>query len=135
MMYTQSDIDILARTLLGEAEGETYRGKVAVAWVVVNRVMQPRFPAVVAAVCLQPRQFSCWNRGSPRLPVMLKARPIEGSMFAECLEVAASVIREELPDPTNGADHYFNPDLAAPAWGKVMTDEIEIGRHRFGKVG
>jgi spore germination cell wall hydrolase CwlJ-like protein len=38
MAVTERDRDILARTLWGEARGETLAGQIAVAWTIRNRV-------------------------------------------------------------------------------------------------
>ena len=42
MTVTTRDIDILVRTVYGEARGESALGKLAVAWVVVNRAREYR---------------------------------------------------------------------------------------------
>ena len=42
------DAYLLARVVYGEARGESYRGKVAVAAVVLNRVESPDFPNTIA---------------------------------------------------------------------------------------
>ncbi len=42
MTVTTRDIDILARTVYGEARGESELDKLAVAWVVVNRAREYR---------------------------------------------------------------------------------------------
>ena len=36
-------LDLLARTVWGEARGECFRGKLAVAWVARNRAEHPRW--------------------------------------------------------------------------------------------
>ena len=66
------DIDTLARTIYGEARGESRQGKIAVACVILNRVKRKKMcgwreingykVATVAATCLKPWQFSCWNK-------------------------------------------------------------------------
>ena len=62
-----TNIDTLARTIFGEARGEPYLGKVAVANVVMNRValadQHPPFGLGSAAYRMYERawQFSCWN--------------------------------------------------------------------------
>lgn len=57
------DLDILTRTLWGEARGEREEGKIAVAHVIFNRVRSERFKPVttVAKACMQRDQFSCWD--------------------------------------------------------------------------
>lgn len=48
------DVDLLARDIEAEAEGEPYGGKVAVAAVILNRVRSPSFPNTRSAVIFQP---------------------------------------------------------------------------------
>ena len=99
-----SDIDFLARTIWGEARGETREGRIAVANVVMNRVADRRWPNTVKAVVLQPFQFSAWNSNDPNRSQML-AVTADDPTFAESLEIAQAAVDGELEDVTNGADH------------------------------
>lgn len=66
MTLTAGDIDILARTIYGEARGEPWEGKIAVAWVVRNRAERGGWWGdTIREVCLKPWQFSCWNETDP----------------------------------------------------------------------
>ena len=62
--YNHYDIDIVARTLFGEARGEGPLGMRAVAHVIRNRVRDKRWRDTYAEVCLRSKQFSAWNRGN-----------------------------------------------------------------------
>jgi hypothetical protein len=60
------DLSVMARTVFGEARGEPYQGRLAVAHVILNRVRAGGwFGASVSEVCLKRWQFSCWNPGDP----------------------------------------------------------------------
>jgi N-acetylmuramoyl-L-alanine amidase len=48
------NVYLLAQAVHGEARGEPYLGKVAVAAVVLNRVADPRFPNTIEGVIYQP---------------------------------------------------------------------------------
>lgn len=50
---TNSNVDLLARLIHGEARGEPYEGMVAVGAVVLNRVKDSRFPNSIAGVIYQ----------------------------------------------------------------------------------
>ena len=69
MTVTEKDRDILARTLWGEARGESLAGQIAVAWTIRNRVKDGKdkswWGEGYASVCQKPYQFSCWNRNDP----------------------------------------------------------------------
>ena len=55
---TQSDIDMMAKLVYLEARGESYSGQVAVAEVVINRVLSRSFPNTVSGVVYQRGQFT-----------------------------------------------------------------------------
>lgn len=126
------DIDILARTLYGEARGEPREGIEAIACVVLNRVADPRWPDRIAAVCLQPRQFSCWNVNDANLRSMLLA-DVTDPRFNECFAIAGWSVDRGRPDITKGATHYVNPAALKqlPAWFDAHKVTARIGRHVF----
>lgn len=139
MTFTASDLAILARTVFGEARGQEFTGQVAVAWTVRNRAARPdRFGKTIAAVCLAPKQFSCWNRDDPTFVRMVTVESPDPAYVA-ALAAAGLVLTERMPDPTLGADHYFT--VAAPregmpwppAWSRAMKRTVTIGDHVFYK--
>lgn len=135
------DIDTLARTLYGEARGESRQGKIAVACVVLNRIKKKKMcgwrningyrVATVAATCTKPWQFSCWNRDDPNRKIII-AVTMENKRFAECYEIAQAACDGALEDITNGATHYYNPKACAqPNWAKGKTPCATVGAHLF----
>ena len=127
------DVDILARTLWGETRGESDLGKTAVAWVIRNRTSRApaySWPSTLHQVCKQPSQFSCWNENDPNRPKLLSVTE-SNSQFRVCLDIARKVIQGKLPDPTNGADHYFANYIEIPDWAKGLDPIAEIGVHLF----
>ncbi|MEQ8829740.1 MAG: cell wall hydrolase [Alphaproteobacteria bacterium] len=128
-MWKEGEIDILARTLWGEARGEGRKGMEAVAAVVMNRVADPRWPGTVRGVVLQPWQFSAWNANDPNRDRMLHVMP-DNPAFATALEVAREAVAGRIADPTGGANHYeaLSND---PWWTKNAVMTASIGRHEF----
>jgi N-acetylmuramoyl-L-alanine amidase len=126
-----TDIDVLARTIWGEARGEPLPGMEAVAAVVVNRVAAKRrsWGASAAEVCLARRQFSCWNADDPNRAKLLALRPGD-PLFETCLRVARRALAGVLADPTGGATHYHARGVH-PRWARGRTPSAEIGRHVF----
>ncbi len=124
------DVDIMARTLYGEARGESAQGKATVGGVTRNRTARPAWPSGIAAVCQQPWQFSCWNAGDPNLP-QLRSVTTANPVFAECVEIANQVVSGSIPDVTNGADHYYANYISPPNWAKGETPVAQIGVHLF----
>lgn len=141
MMCNLNDIETLARTLYGEARGESRQGKIAVACVILNRVklkkmcgwreIGGRKIATVAATCTRPYQFSCWNRNDPNRKIIIQVTT-KNKIYAECLEIAQAVCDEIIEDITNGATHYYNPKACQqPTWAKGKSPCIAIGQHLF----
>ena len=58
LLLSDGDMDLLARIIWLEARGEPFEGQVAVAEVVLNRVLSPDFPDTVRDVIFQPGQFT-----------------------------------------------------------------------------
>lgn len=125
------DIDILARTLFGEARSEGRAGMQAVANVVINRLKRPsRFRSTIRDICLQPKQFSAWNRNDPNRPLMLAAT-LSDPRFRLAYEIAQLAVTGKLPDITHGADHYYATYISAPSWARGKTPVKVIGAHKF----
>lgn len=123
-------LDVLARTLWGEARGEGEAGMCAVASVILNRAARPGWwGRSVAEICLKPHQFSCWLPGDPNRDAMLA---VDGSdpQFRLAQRIAAAALAGGLTDATGGATHYHAAGIA-PAWIRGRAPERIIGRHLF----
>lgn len=124
---TEYDIDILARTLVGEAITEGERGMEAVACVVKNRAKYSG--KSLAYECKKPWQFSCWNAPD------LKRNKIDVLSYDnENLVKARNVARKVMSssdDITIGATHYFADYIKPPYWADPSRFTVQIGVHRF----
>lgn len=130
MAPIDQQIDIMARTMWGEARGEGTGGMLAVGLVIYNRAASPRWWGKdIISVCHAPRQFSCWNVADPNHAVTLAVTPAD-NQFAEALDLAAEIIVGGKFDITMNADHY-HADYVNPAWAKGRQPVAIIGRHRF----
>lgn len=133
MIFNAADFDILARTIFGEARGQSFEGQVAVGWVIRNRTARPRrFQPTVASVCLAPKQFSCWNRDDPTFVRMVTVQTPDPA-YVSALAAAGMVLTDRVSDPTGGADHYFAEYIQTPSWAKAMKQTAKIGAHVFFK--
>nr|WP_301538890.1 cell wall hydrolase [Pseudogemmobacter hezensis] len=100
--------DVVIRTVLGEAAGESNAGMAAVAMVIRNRADDTRYPDSVGEVSLQPRQFSAWNEDGSGNDLVTKYGP--GSPQYERAAYIVDVVMAGLvPDFTEGATHYYSP--------------------------
>lgn len=109
---------LLAKVIYGEARGEPYSGKVAIAAVILNRVKSPLFPNTIAGVVYQPGAFTVVSDGQINL-----------TPDTEALRAARDAINGV--DPTNGAIYYYNPKTATNAWIRSRRVVTTIGGHVF----
>lgn len=127
--------DILARTIWGEARGESLQGKEAIANVITNRVKHANtrknfwWGNDIESVCQKPFQFSCWNKDDVNHS-KITAITSADTQFALCQRIAMRAINGLLFDHTNGADHY-HADYMTPKWAKTERITATIGRHIF----
>lgn len=124
-------VDVLARTIWGEARGENTHGMHAVANVIMNRANHPRWwgGPDIASVCKRPWQFSVWNSGDPNRGPMLTVTTRD-PQFAEAWRIAEAAAAGQLEDITHGADHYHATHVS-PNWSWGRAPVTQIGRHRF----
>ncbi|HZJ58366.1 MAG TPA: spore cortex-lytic enzyme [Clostridia bacterium] len=112
------NVYLLAQAIHGEARGEPYLGKVAVAAVVLNRVADPRFPNTIEGVIYQPGAFTAVSDGQINL-----------APDDESLRAARDALNGW--DPTYGAVYYYNPAKATSAWIWSRPVHLVIGKHHF----
>lgn len=122
---TDTDIDILARTLYGEAESGNFNDAAAIACVIRNRVNFRNWPNTYKGVCLQPWQFSCWNAGDPNRERILKATTAD-KWFVSCIDIANKAINSMLQDITQGSTHYYATYIQKPKWAKGHIPVYEV---------
>jgi N-acetylmuramoyl-L-alanine amidase len=120
-------------TLKMEAEGEPYAGKLAVAWVIRNRMADNFFSdGTVSGTVLRAAQFSGWNTASPERIRCVRLDPSVSQADADCVRAwAESGSGGE--DPTQGAVQYYNPAIVTPSWASGFEETVVIGGHRFMK--
>ena len=116
--YNESESYMLARLIHGEARGEPYVGKVAVAAVVLNRVKSAAFPNTIAGVIFQAGAFDAVKDGQYNL-----------TPDADSIRAAKDALNGW--DPTGGCLYYFNPETATSKWIWTRTIQLTIGKHHF----
>lgn len=116
--YNESETYLLGRLVHGEARGEPYVGKVAVAAVVLNRVKSASFPNTIAGVIYQSGAFDAVSDGQINLT------PDEDSLRAARDALAGW-------DPTGGCLYYYNPSTATNSWIWTREVQLSIGKHSF----
>lgn len=117
---TNDELYLLSKLVSSEARGESYEGQVAVAAVVINRVLDPRFPDDIKEVIYQKNAFSVVS---------------DGAIYNDPTDSAYKAAREALygSDPTSGAIYFWNPDISTCSWIKTLDPYKRIGNHVFAK--
>jgi len=118
---TTDNVQLLARTINGEARGEPFEGQVAVGAVILNRVGDSRFPKTIAGVIYQPGAFTAVADGQINVAIDPKSTVVKAA-------------RDALNgwDPTEGCLYYWNPKTATSKWIWTRQIKRKIGRHNFG---
>jgi spore germination cell wall hydrolase CwlJ-like protein len=122
----------LATGIYFEARGEVYRGQVAVAQVILNRVKDHRYPDTICGVVFQNQnrrnacQFSFACDGIPE--TVTERRP-----WDQAEEIAAKVTSGELYLTEVGDATHYHATYVRPAWAPRMTKVTQIGLHVFYK--
>lgn len=115
---SNKDLYLLSCCIYGEARGESYTGKVAVAAVVLNRVRSSKFPNTISGVIYQAGAFTCVADGQINL-----------GTNDECTRAAQDALNGW--DPSCGALYYYNPVTATSSWIRNRPILVTIGRHVF----
>ena len=115
-----SDVNLLSHLVYGEARGEIYKGQVAVAATVLNRVSDSRFPNTIAGVIYQSGAYTAVSDGQINL-----------SPDSNSKKAAQDAINGW--DPSLGSIYYFNPSTATSKWIWSRPQVVTIGKHIFCK--
>ncbi|PKR86562.1 cell wall hydrolase [Heyndrickxia camelliae] len=116
--------DLLARLVQAEAKGEPFKGKVAVATVVLNRLKSPEFPDTITGVIQQKvgdcYAFSPVQNGQIKKPASKDAK--------KAAEVAL-----KSKDRLHDSVYFYNPEIATDTWIRSRDVVTTIGNHVFAK--
>lgn len=115
-----TDLNLLSKLVNAEARGEPYKGMVAVAASVLNRVADSRFPNTIAGVIYQSGAYTCVSDGQINLAGTEQSK-----------KAAQDAINGW--DPTSGCIYYFNPNTATSGWIWSRPQVLTIGKHIFCK--
>ncbi|UZD75490.1 cell wall hydrolase [Bacillus siamensis] len=116
--YSSADRELLSRLVHAEAKGESYKGKVAVASVVLNRTEKKGFPDTIRGVIYQRNAFEPVANGS------INQKPDKDS-------IAAANEALNHPGRETNALFFYNPKIASDHWIRSRKIIERIGRHVF----
>lgn len=114
--YTKADVDLLARLINAEAQGEPYSAKVAVGAVIINRVQDSRFPKTISSVIYQV------DHGYYQFTPVLNGW-INKPATSESIQAAYAALSGA--DPSNDALYYFDDSTTNTwLWSKPIAARI-----------
>ena len=133
---TATAVDIVARTVWGEARSCGRDGMHRVMNTMQNRAMHPSWwGRTLSDVCTAPWQYSCRNAGDPNLPKLLAVTMADPD-FRQAMALATLAVAGTLPDITRGADSYYALSMARPPyWTARAVHTVSDGWHSFWRVG
>lgn len=119
----------LAQAVYFEARGEPFKGQIAVAQVVRNRVISSRHQTSICQIVFAGSNrrnacqfsFACDGKSD---------RPKDKISWYRAVRVAALVASGNLRDLSGNATHY-HATYVNPAWAKSLTVTKNIGDHIF----
>lgn len=120
-------------TIMQEAAGEPYLGKLAVAEVIRNRMLRKyASDGTVAGTVLRPLQFSGWNAKDPGRIRSVRADS-DDSVVRECIRAWNEARAGS--NTAHGAVLYYNPSIIkeTPDWAlpDSATEVAVVGQHHF----
>jgi spore germination cell wall hydrolase CwlJ-like protein len=128
--YSEADLRLLSAIIYCEAGSESYKGKVAVGIVVMNRVKSGSFPDTVKGVIYQSYQFSPVRNGSldRALDQYDKGR-FTSEDEKECIQAAKEVLSGKTTITLNGKEKDFSRYLFFS--GRLKGHTLTLGNHQF----
>ncbi|MCM8711311.1 LysM peptidoglycan-binding domain-containing protein [Clostridium sp. SYSU_GA19001] len=115
--YTKADLDLLARLIHAEAQGQSYKTQVAVGAVVINRVQSSAWPNTIKDVIYQ--RVNGYYQFTPVLNGWIN-KPASDTARQAALDALIGI------DPTNGAEFYFDDSTKNTwLWSKPVALRVD----------
>lgn len=121
--------DCLSQAIYYEARGETQRGQVAVAEVIMNRVRSPSYPNSICGVVYQGAERTTGCQFTFTCDGSLGQRP-RGRGWVRAQRVATAVMLGYTRPVTQQATHYHT-NAVDPVWSSGLVETTKIGTHIF----
>ena len=120
----------LTQAVYFESRSEPYRGQVAVAQVVMNRVFSPYYPGEVCAVVFQNahRHLSCQFTFTCEGKSL---RVTEHGAWRRAKTIAQQALDGEIWRPEVAKATHYHADYVSPKWASEMRTLAKHGRHIF----
>ena len=119
---SSSDMELLARLVSAESDGEPFEGQVAVAATILNRLQDPRYPNTIPGVIYQI------DNGRYQYSPVLDGR-INNPASSNAYKAVNAALSGW--DPSGGANGFYNPAKTESQWVKSKPVTAVIGNHVF----
>lgn len=118
--------------VMGEGEGETFQGKLALSYALINR---GHLKGVYALDNIVYKGGNYYKRVSLKSKYYkrtgLRLRLIPKTAYIDALKAYNQAMSNPSKDITHGADHWEGTAFKIPSWAKNMTHTVTIGNQRF----
>lgn len=127
---TEEDRHCLQQNIFFEARNQSTLGQVAVAWVTLNRVEDPRYPDTICGVVWQHKQFSWTHDGKADTPSdnVLEQRAWEDAGIVT--DVTLLDWARDHSSPVEEAIMY-HADYVNPYWSTAYDEVTRVDNHIF----
>lgn len=128
--YIEQDKTWLAMNIYFEARNDiTIRGRLGVAYAVLNRVYSTSFPNTIKEVITEQSQFSWYWDNKSDEPDLTDS--IERAAWFDCVELAELAVSTYTPNESIGGAVNYHPDYINPYWADDMILIGKYGKHKF----
>lgn len=130
--YSEREQWCMATGIYFEARGESYRGQVAVAQVIMNRVEHPNYPNTICGVVYQNQhrrnacQFSFACDGKTNVN-----RTSEVAAWDQAQSITQEVLNKEIYLTEVADATHYHATYVRPAWARNMDKLTQVGLHVF----
>jgi len=131
-------VDYLDPLVFSEATKTSHKAfekdATGIIWAVKNREARPdRFGATREEVIFADKQFSGVGGDEWNKVINGKLTEDEEWYFKRGVQLRKAIDDGKIPDPTGGADHYYNPKIASPDWAEAYDKTYSSGAHDYHK--
>ena len=150
MPLSPADREAMIRTVYGEASNQPPLGQAGIAAVILNRVADGGYGSGIQGVVHAPaagvnpargfKEFSPWNAPGVREsnPIAQNLSPDDpnpqlAGAYRNIGDIVDKVYNGLIPDPTNGATHYYGYMPQPPRWAPPLAaqNRVKIGGQTF----
>jgi len=120
----------LAIGIYYEARGETLKGQLAVAEVILNRVKSKLYPNNVCDVVYQGSNLTTGCQFSFTCDGVAE-KPHDKRAWRQARSVAEQALLGRVRDNVVGSALFYHADYVRPRWANKMIEVTKVGRHIF----